>query len=99
VADHDIYSTPHQYELVQTKSEIESLKAKLQKATVISFDTETTGIDANQAELVGMSFCINEKVAYYIPIPADQNQAKEIVNQFKSILEDATKKLIGQNIK
>jgi DNA polymerase-1 len=99
VADHDIYSTPHQYELVQTKSEIDALKTKLQKATVISFDTETTGIDANQAELVGMSFCIKEKEAYYIPIPSDQNQAKEIVNQFKSILEDSTKKFIGQNIK
>ncbi len=99
VADHDIYSTPHHYELVQTKSEIDALKTKLQNATVISFDTETTGIDANQAQLVGMSFCIKEKEAYYIPIPADQIQAREIVNQFKPILEDSTKKFIGQNIK
>lgn len=99
VADHDIYTTPHHYELVQSKQEIDALKSKLQKATWISFDTETTGIDANQAELVGMSFCLKEKEAYYIPVPADQDQAKKLVSEFKSILEDPTKKWIGQNIK
>lgn len=99
VADHDIYSTPHDYQLVQTKQELEALIAKLKKAVIISFDTETTGIDANQAELVGMSFCIKEKEAYYIPVSSDQKDARELVSQFKPLLEDTDKHFIGQNIK
>lgn len=99
VADHDIYNTLHDYKLVQTESDIESLIKILEETQLISFDTETTGIDANQAELVGMSFCVNAKEGYYVPVPADKTEAMLVVNQFKSILEDPNKKFIGQNIK
>jgi DNA polymerase-1 len=99
VADHDIKNTSHEYHLVQTDSEIKNLIAILEKTEMISFDTETTGIDANQAELVGISFSIEPNKAYYIPIHEDQNKAQSQVDQFKSILENPTKKFIGQNIK
>jgi DNA polymerase-1 len=99
VADHDIKNTSHEYHLVQTDSEIKNLIAILEKTEMISFDTETTGIDANQAELVGISFSIEPNKAYYIPIHEDQNKAQSQVDQFKSILENPIKKFIGQNIK
>lgn len=99
VADHDIKNTSHEYQLVQTDSEIKNLIALLEKTEIISFDTETTGIDANQAELVGISFSIEPNKAYYIPIDEDQKKAQIQVDQFKSILENPTKKFIGQNIK
>jgi DNA polymerase-1 len=99
VADHDIKNTSHEYQLVQTDSEIKNLIALLEKTEMISFDTETTGIDANQAELVGISFSIEPNKAYYIPIHEDQKKAQIQVDQFKSILENPTKKFIGQNIK
>lgn len=99
VADHDIKNTSHEYQLVQTDSEIKNLIALLEKTEMISFDTETTGIDANQAELVGISFSIEPNKAYYIPIDEDQKKAQSQVDQFKSILENPTKKFIGQNIK
>lgn len=99
VADHDIHSTSHQYQLVQSDDEIKSLISILEKSEIISFDTETTGIDPTQAELVGMSFCTEGKVAYYLPLPADRNQVLQIIHKFKHILENPAKKLIGQNIK
>ncbi len=99
IADHDIKNTTHEYQLVQSDQEIQTLIDLLEKTEIISFDTETTGIDANQAELVGLSFSIEAFNAYYIPISADQNIALNQVHRFKSILENKNKKFIGQNIK
>ncbi|MBK8956671.1 MAG: DNA polymerase I [Saprospiraceae bacterium] len=99
IGEHDIHSTPHTYHLVQSDAEIRNLLKSLSDAALISFDTETTGIDANQAELVGMSFCIKAGEAYYVPVPAEQSEARKCVKQFKDLLEDTTKKFIGQNIK
>ena len=99
IADRDIQNTAHQYHLVMTEDEIKSLIQLLDKTEIISFDTETTGIDANQAELVGMSFSIKAAEAYYIPIPKDQTEAKKIIEKFRAVLENSSKKFIGQNIK
>ncbi|HRI00589.1 MAG TPA: DNA polymerase I [Saprospiraceae bacterium] len=99
IADRDIQNTAHQYHLVTTEDEIKSLIQLLDKTEIISFDTETTGIDANQAELVGMSFSIQAAEAYYIPIPKDQTEAKKIIENFRAVLENSSKKFIGQNIK
>ncbi|HEX5626101.1 MAG TPA: DNA polymerase I, partial [Saprospiraceae bacterium] len=99
IAEHDIHNTPHNYHLVQTEGELEELLSHLNKAKTISFDTETTGIDANQAELVGMSFCIKAGEAWYVPVPANPEQARKLVHRFKAVLEDGEKKFIGQNIK
>ncbi|MCI1267765.1 MAG: DNA polymerase I [Saprospiraceae bacterium] len=99
VADRNIDNTEHHYQLVQTNTEIEELLNLLNQHESISFDTETTGLNATQVELVGMSFCLAESKAYYVPVPDQQTEAQNLVNRFKNILEDPSKKFIGQNIK
>lgn len=99
IADHDIHSQKHEYHAVVEESDIQKLISHLRDSKTISFDTETTGIDPTQAELVGMSFATSVHEAYYVPVPADQKQAALSVERFKSILEDETKQFIGQNIK
>lgn len=97
--DKNINNTVHTYTALTTDSEIKKLVSELKKHTEICFDTETTGIDANEAELVGLSFSIKTGEAYYIPCPADQKRTKEILSQFESIFTDKKKIWIGQNIK
>lgn len=99
VADRNIDNTDHHYQLVQSNTEIEELLNLLNQHESISFDTETTGLNATQVELVGMSFCLAESKAYYVPVPEQQTEAQNLVNRFKSILENPSKKFIGQNIK
>jgi DNA polymerase-1 len=98
-ADKNINNTPHQYEAVEGDTAIKKLVALLKKQDEICFDTETTGIDANDAELVGLSFAIKPSEAWYVPIPADQKRAKEIIAQFEPLFNDKKKKWIGQNLK
>jgi DNA polymerase-1 len=97
--DKNINNTPHTYIAITTEAEIKKLVSELKKQTEICFDTETTGIDANIAELVGLSFSIKPGEAYYIPCPADQVQTKKILAQFESLFGDKKKVWIGQNIK
>ena len=66
---------------------------------IISLDTETTSTSAVDAELVGLSFAVEENHAYYVPIPANAQEAQKIVEQFKPIYEDPTLLKVGQNIK
>jgi DNA polymerase-1 len=97
--DKNISNTPHKYEAVTTDAAIKKLVAELKKQDEICFDTETTGIDANEAELVGLSFCVNPGEAYYIPCPADQKKTKEVLAHFEPLFADKKKTWIGQNIK
>jgi DNA polymerase-1 len=97
--DKNINNTTHRYEAVATEAEIKKLVAQLKKQDEICFDTETTGIDANTAELVGLSFSIKPGEAYYIPCPADQKKTKEILSHFEPLFADKKKTWIGQNIK
>ena len=99
VADRNINNTPHEYQLVDTDANIQALIAELQKHDEICFDTETTGIDANQAELVGLSFSVQSGSAWYVPCPADAEQARTRIHQFKPLFEDVQKKWVGQNCK
>ena len=99
IAKRNMENTPHTYHLVQTDDEILNLVAKLNTCKEISFDTETTGIDAHQAELVGLSFSTKPGEAYYIPLPADQTECKRKLEYFRPVLESATIGKIGQNIK
>jgi DNA polymerase-1 len=99
VAAKNITNTPHKYEAVTDEKAIKKLVAELKKCDEICFDTETTGIDANDAELVGLSFSIKPGEAWYIPCPADQNKTKEILSYFESLFNDKKKIWIGQNIK
>jgi len=99
IAKKNIENTSHKYVLSDTDEKISALVKLLQSHKIISFDTETTGIDAHQAELVGLSFSVLNGEAYYVPVSSDQEKAKIIVQQFKEILEDKTITKVGQNIK
>lgn len=99
VSDRDINNTQHHYILVNTPQNLQKLEENLAKSQIISFDTETTGIDPTQAELVGMSFAFQKGEAFYVPIDANQEIAHQQLKSFKKYLEDSTKNIIGQNIK
>jgi DNA polymerase-1 len=99
VADKNINNTPHNYFAVEGDSAIKGLIQKLSKQKEISFDTETTGIDANNAELVGLSFCITPGEGYYVSIPAEIVEASILLNHFTDIFNDESKIWIGQDIK
>ena len=90
---------PHTYHLVDNQDKRSDLIFKLKFRNLWAFDTETTGIDPISAELVGMSFACDENVAYYVPIPDDQEEAKKIVAEFKELFENEAILKIGQNIK
>ena len=92
-------NTPHKYEAVQDDASIKKLVAELKKHEEICFDTETTGIDANDAELVGLSFSVTPGEAWYIPCPADQKRTREILKFFEPLFNDKNKTWIGQNTK
>lgn len=98
-ADKNINNVAHQYFLIDTEEKISELIAKLQPLTEISFDTETTSIDANEAELVGLSFSFTQHEGYYIPCPADKDETAKILDLFKPLFDDESKTWIGQNIK
>lgn len=95
----NINNTPHKYEAVEGDAAIKKLVAELKKHDEICFDTETTGIDANDAELVGLSFAVKPGEAWYVPCPADQKKTKEILAHFESLFADKKKIWIGQNTK
>ena len=94
-----IETTPHEYHLVQTEADMQALVTLLSTADVISLDTETTSTNAIEAQLVGLSFAIEEKKAYYVPVPEQANEAQNIVNRFKTIYENPKTLKVGQNIK
>ena len=94
-----IETTPHEYHLVQTEADIQALVTLLSAADVISLDTETTSTNAIDAQLVGLSFAVEEKKAYYVPVPAQANEAQNIVDKFKAIYENPNTLKVGQNIK
>jgi DNA polymerase-1 len=98
-ASKNISNVPHQYYLIDTAEKIKELVAKLQSHKEICFDSETTGIDANIAELVGLSFSVQPFEAYYIPCPADRNETLKILDLFNSLFNSTDITWIGQNIK
>lgn len=95
----NISNTPHEYLLVDTPVKRKEIIDLLLKQPSISFDTETTGTDANLAELVGISFAIKVGEAYYIPLPENREETQAIIDEFKVVLENENIIKIGQNIK
>ena len=95
----NISSTPHTYHLITTLENRADLISNLKKQTSFCFDTETTGIDPNSAELVGISFAFQPFEAYYIPLPDNYNDCLSIIQEFKPLLEDQYIQKIGQNLK
>ena len=99
LADKNITNTPHDYLLVDTDEKISDLISILQSAVEICFDTETTGIDANEADLVGISFSVKPGEGFYIPCPADRDGCIKILTQFQHLFSNKLKTWIGQNLK
>ncbi len=95
----NIYNTPHEYMLADSKEKRLRLIAELLQAKQFCFDTETTGLDPNQSELVGMSFCMKPHVAYYVNLPMVYEEACQIVLEFKDAFENVSSTKIGQNMK
>ncbi|WP_339768385.1 DNA polymerase I [uncultured Paraglaciecola sp.] len=93
------------YEIILTQEALDSWLTKLNSAELFAFDTETTSLNYMQAELVGMSFCIEEGKAAYLPLAHDYVDAPEqldrarVLAQFKEILEDSNKAKVGQHLK
>lgn len=99
IGDKNISNVDHDYRMVDTIEEMKSLAKILNATKAFSFDTETTGVDANEAELVGMAFSTEAHKAYYVPVPADEDEAKKRVEIFRAPLENPDIIKIGQNIK
>ncbi len=99
VADRNIHNTPHEYKLAASDEEIHSLVEMIRPLTEVSFDTETTSIDANYAELVGLSFSWKKGEGYYIPCPPDRNRTMQILDMLKPLFDDSSKVWVGHNLK
>lgn len=95
----DISVRKHNYHLVDNDMAIASLCAELSVQKEFCFDTETTGLDACSAEIVGLAFSFKEAEAYYIPFSKNQEDAKERLEKFRLVMEDENILKIGQNIK
>ncbi len=89
----------HDYKTASTKEERTALVNDLMLQPRICFDTETTGIDAVVAEIVGLSFSYESFKGFYIPMPENQDEARAILNEFRIIFENETIEKIAQNIK
>ena len=91
--------TPHTYKLVDTEENMLKIRDFFMTKSFLSLDTETTSTDAINAELVGLSFSVEENEAFYVPVPAERKEAEKIVNIFKPVYENPSIEKIGQNIK
>ncbi len=92
-------NTDHHYEMAVGEKEIGKVLAKLQKAEAFSFDTETSGLNALEDRLVGLSFSTRKGEGVYIPVPADEAEAKKISQRFSEVLGSHTQLKIAQNAK
>jgi DNA polymerase-1 len=92
-------NTEHFYQSIQGDFAVKLLLQNLMNQTSVCFDTETTGIDALNAELVGMSFSFEKGKAFYVPFPENREEAQVLVDKFKPFFESETIEKIGQNIK
>ena len=92
-------TTTHDYQLVENEDEMRSLCDFFRTNKILSLDTETTSTVAIDAELVGLSFSVEEHKAFYVPIPSNREEALRIVNIFKPAYEDPNILKVGQNLK
>lgn len=87
------------YYLIDSEYKRSDLVQKLLTSEILSLDTETTGTEPMEAELVGMSFSIAENEAFYVPVPSERSEALKIVNEFRPVFENEKSLKVGQNIK
>ncbi|WP_188934685.1 DNA polymerase I [Puia dinghuensis] len=98
-AGKNIHNTTHVYTAVVGEAAIKSLVEKLLPQKEVCFDTETTGIDANDVDIVGMSFAVQAGEAWYVPCPPDSKGAQAIIDAFRPLFESPLIVWIGQNLK
>ena len=92
-------TTSHEYQLIDNKQDASRLYDFLRTKKILSLDTETTSTSPVDAELVGLSFAVEENKAYYVAIPANREEALQYVNIFKPLYENTETLKVGQNIK
>ena len=95
----DINEADHNYILVENRNSRLKLIQKLTEAGSFCFDTETTGLNANDTELVGMSFSIKKGEAWFVPVPENYQEALELLSEFKALFENDRIGKTGQNLK
>ncbi|MCE9147451.1 DNA polymerase I [Bacteroides fragilis] len=92
-------SLSYNYQLIDTEEKRNEIIKKLLTSEILALDTETTGTDPMDAELVGMSFSITENQAFYVPVPAEREEAIKIVREFEPVFKNEKSLKVGQNIK
>ncbi len=92
-------SLSYDYQLIDTEGKRNEIIKKLLTSEILALDTETTGTDPMDAELVGMSFSITENQAFYVPVPAEREEAIKIVREFEPVFKNEKSLKVGQNIK
>ncbi|HRZ73742.1 MAG TPA: DNA polymerase I, partial [Flavobacterium sp.] len=92
-------TTEHFYQSIQGDLPVKLLLQNLMNQTSVCFDTETTAIDALNAELVGLSFSWEKGKAFYVPFPENKNESQQLIEKFRPFFESETIEKIGQNIK
>lgn len=91
--------TPHDYQLIESEEEARKIRDYFLTKEILSFDTETTSTNAIDAELVGLSFAVEEFKAVYVAVPAEREAAQRMVEIFRPLYEDEHIMKVGQNIK
>ena len=94
-----LQTTPHDYQLIDNQEEMQKICDFFLTNEILSLDTETTSTNPIDAELVGLSFSVEESKAFYVPVPADRDEAQKIVDIFKKVYENPSILKIGQNLK
>ena len=94
-----LQDTEHSYVLIDNLKDATALCGNLLTFSIVAFDTETTGIDAMSAEMVGMSFAIEGGRAWYVAVPENQAEAQEFVDAFRPFFENEGQIKVGQNLK
>ncbi|WP_396163078.1 DNA polymerase I [Flavobacterium sp.] len=92
-------NTPHFYQTIQGDLPVKLLLQNLLGQTSVCFDTETTGLDALNAELVGLSFSFEKGKGFYVPFPENQEEAQALIEKFRPFFENEIIEKIGQNLK
>ena len=94
-----LQTTPHEYQLIENEEDARKILDFFLTKKILSLDTETTSTSPIDAELVGLSFSVEEKKAFYVAVPANREEAQKIVNIFKPLYENPEILKIGQNLK
>lgn len=92
-------TTPHEYKLIDNEEEMKEIASIFLSTKILSLDTETTSTNLIEAELVGLSFSVKEHEAFYVPVPANRDEAQKVVEIFRPVYENESILKVGQNLK